>query len=455
MNAWKEFQEANKDRFLQELLDLLRIPSVSAKSEHNADMQACAKAVAKSLTDAGAQIATIYETEGHPIVYGAIMVDPSFPTVLVYGHYDVQPADPLELWNSGPFEPTIIDGKIFARGACDDKGQFYMHVKALEIMTKTNSMCTNIKFVIEGEEEIGSPNLATFVKANKALLKADVILISDTAMISMDNPSIDIGVRGLSYIEIEVTGPNRDLHSGVYGGAVANPITILSKMIAACHDENNHITIPGFYDDVIESTDAERTKMAEAPFDLNEFKQDLGIANVWGEKGYSTNERTGIRPTLEVNGIWGGYTGEGAKTVLPSKAFAKISCRLVPNQSSKIITEKVLNYFKSIAPDNVTVAAFEHHGGEPYITPIDSHEYQSAAKAIATTFGKDPIPVRGGGSIPICSLFEQELGLKIVFMGFGLDSDNLHSPNEKYDIVNFYKGIETIPYFHQFFAEKK
>jgi acetylornithine deacetylase/succinyl-diaminopimelate desuccinylase-like protein len=455
MNAWKEFQEVNKDRFLQELLDLLRIPSVSAKSEHNDDMQACAKAVAKSLTDAGAQIATIYETEGHPIVYGEIIVDPSFPTVLVYGHYDVQPADPLELWHSGPFEPTIIDGKIFARGACDDKGQFYMHVKALEIMTKTNSMCTNIKFVIEGEEEIGSPNLATFVKANKDLLKADVILISDTAMISMDNPSIDIGVRGLSYVEIEVTGPNRDLHSGVYGGAVANPITILSKMIAACHDENNHITIPGFYDDVIESTDAERAKMAEAPFDLNEFKQDLGIANVWGEKGYSTNERTGIRPTLEVNGIWGGYTGEGAKTVLPSKAFAKISCRLVPNQSSTVITEKVLNYFKSIAPDNVTVSAFEHHGGEPYITPIDSHEYQSAAKAIATTFGKEPIPVRGGGSIPICSLFEQELGLKIVFMGFGLDSDNLHSPNEKYDIVNFYKGIETIPYFHQFFAEKK
>jgi acetylornithine deacetylase/succinyl-diaminopimelate desuccinylase-like protein len=455
MKAWKEFQEANKDRFLQELLDLLRIPSVSAKSEHNGDMQACAKAVATSLTDAGAQIATIYETEGHPIVYGEIIVDPSFPTVLVYGHYDVQPADPLELWHSGPFDPTIIDGKIFARGACDDKGQFYMHVKALEIMTKTNSMCTNVKFVIEGEEEIGSPNLATFVKANKDLLKADVILISDTAMISMDNPSIDIGVRGLSYIEIEVTGPNRDLHSGVYGGAVANPITILSKMIAACHDENNHITIPGFYDDVIESTDTERAKMAEAPFDLNEFKQDLGIANVWGEKGYSTNERTGIRPTLEVNGIWGGYTGEGAKTVLPSKAFAKISCRLVPNQSSTVITEKVLNYFKSIAPDNVTVAAFEHHGGEPYITPIDSHEYQSAAKAIATTFDKDPIPVRGGGSIPICSLFEQELGLKIVFMGFGLDSDNLHSPNEKYDIVNFYKGIETIPYFHQYFAEKK
>ena len=454
MSAWKQYQEENKDRFLEELLALLRIPSVSAKTEHKEDMITCAKAVQKSLQEAGAQTTNIYETEGHPIVYGELIVDPSFPTVLVYGHYDVQPADPIDLWKSGPFDPTIIDGKIFARGSCDDKGQFYMHVKALEIMTKTNSMCTNVKFVIEGEEEIGSPNLATFVKANRALLKADVILISDTAMISMDNPSIDIGVRGLSYIEVEVTGPNRDLHSGVYGGAVANPITILAQMIASCHDENNHITIPGFYDDIIESTDAERKKMAEAPFDENEFMTDLGIKNVWGEKGYSTNERTGIRPTLEVNGIWGGYTGEGAKTVLPSKAFAKISCRLVPNQSSKKITEKVLAYFKKIAPESVTVSAFEHHGGEPYITPIDSHEYKSAAKAIASTFGKEPIPVRGGGSIPICSLFEQELGLKIVFMGFGLDSDNLHSPNEKYDIFNFYKGIETIPYFHKYFAEK-
>jgi len=454
MENWTSYQAQNKDRFLNELLDLLRIPSISAKSENKEDMIACAKAVEKSLQDAGAQTTKIYETEGHPIVYGEIRVDPNFPTVLVYGHYDVQPAEPLELWNSGPFEPTIIDGKIFARGSCDDKGQFYMHVKALEIMTKTNTMCTNIKFIIEGEEEIGSPNLATFVKANHALLKADVILISDTAMISMDNPSIDIGVRGLSYIEIEVTGPNRDLHSGVYGGAVANPITILSKMIASCHDENNHITIPGFYDDVVESTNAERAKMAEAPFDLAAWSEDLGIKEVWGEKGYSTNERTGIRPTLEVNGIWGGYTGEGAKTVLPSKAFAKISCRLVPNQSSEKITAMVLEHFKKIAPPNVTVDAFEHHGGEPYMTPIDSHEYKSAAKAIATTFGKEPIPVRGGGSIPICSLFEKELGLKIVFMGFGLDSDNLHSPNEKYDIANFYKGIETIPYFHKFFAEK-
>ncbi|MDP1972079.1 MAG: dipeptidase, partial [Sediminibacterium sp.] len=400
-----------------------------------------------------ADIVTIYPTEGHPIVYAEKIVDPSKPTVLVYGHYDVQPADPIELWNSGPFEPVIKDGKIYARGSADDKGQFYMHVKALETFTKTNSAPTNIKFLIEGEEEIGSPNLATFVKNNKALLKADVILISDTSMLSMDTPSIDIGVRGLSYIEVEVTGPNRDLHSGVYGGAVANPITILAKMIASCHDENNHITIPGFYDDVVASTDTERAKMAEAPFDENEYKTDLGVSTLWGEKGFTTNERTGIRPTIEVNGIWGGYTGEGAKTVLPSKAFAKISARLVPNQSSVIITEKLLNYFKSIAPAGVTVKASEHHGGEPYMTPIDSIAYKAAAKAIHATFGKDPIPVRGGGSIPICALFEKELGLKIVFLGFGLDSDNLHSPNEKYELVNFYKGIETIPYFHHYFAE--
>jgi acetylornithine deacetylase/succinyl-diaminopimelate desuccinylase-like protein len=455
MQVWKDYQEKNKDRFLEELLALLRIPSVSARTENKNDMLTCAEAVKKSLLDAGATTATIYPTEGHPIVYGEKIIDPALPTVLVYGHYDVQPADPLELWNSGPFDPVIKDGKIYARGSADDKGQFYMHVKALETMVQTGTLTTNIKFLIEGEEEVGSPNLATFVKANKALLDANVILISDTSMISMENPSIDIGVRGLSYIEVEVTGPNRDLHSGVYGGAVANPITMLSKMIASCHDENNHITIPGFYDDVVESSDAERAKMAEAPFDATEYAKDLGVQTLWGEKGYSSNERTGIRPTLEVNGIWGGYTGEGAKTVLPSKAFAKISCRLVPNQSSEVITEKIINYFTSIAPAGVTVKASEHHGGEPYMTPIDSKEYQAAASAIAATFGKDPIPVRGGGSIPICALFEKELGLKIVFMGFGLDSDNLHSPNEKFDIVNFYKGIETIPYFHQFYASSK
>jgi acetylornithine deacetylase/succinyl-diaminopimelate desuccinylase-like protein len=455
MQAWKDYQLANKDRFLNELLDLLRIPSVSARSENKTDMVTCAGAVKQRLLEAGADKADIYATDGHPVVYAEKIIDPAKPTVLVYGHYDVQPADPLNLWHSGPFEPVIKDGRIYARGACDDKGQFYMHVKALETMVKTNSLPTNIKFCIEGEEEVGSPNLAKFVKANKDLLKADVILISDTAMLSLDTPSIDIGVRGLSYIEVEVTGPNRDLHSGVYGGAVANPITILAKMIASCHDENNHITIPGFYDGVIESTAAERKLMAEAPYSEAAYKKDLGVKELWGEKGYTTNERTGIRPTIEINGIWGGYTGEGAKTVLPSKAFAKISARLVPNQSSEKITEKLLGYFKNIAPAGVTVKAEEHHGGEPYMTPIDSKAYKAAAQAIKATFGKDPIPVRGGGSIPICALFEKELGVKIVFMGFGLDSDNLHSPNEKYDIVNFYKGIETIPYFHRFFAEMK
>ncbi len=453
MTAWKQYQEQHKDRFLNELLNLLRIPSVSAKSEHKPDMLKCANAVKESLLAAGADTVTIYETEGHPIVYGEKIIDPSKPTVLVYGHYDVQPAEPLELWNSPAFEPTIIDGKIFARGSCDDKGQFYMHVKALETLVKTNTLTNNIKFCIEGEEEIGSPNLGKFVAANKELLKADCVLISDTAMLSLDTPSMDVGVRGLSYIEVEVTGPNRDLHSGVYGGAVANPITILAKMIASMHDENNHITIPGFYDDVVNSTDEERALMAKAAFNEQAYKEELGVKELWGEKGFTTMERTGIRPTMELNGIWGGYTGEGAKTVLPSKAFAKISARLVPNQSSDTITNLIINHFQKIAPANVTVKATLHHGGEPYMTPIDSKGYKAAAKAIETTFGKQPIPVRGGGSIPICSLFEKELGIKIIFMGFGLDSDNLHSPNEKYNVENYYKGIETIPYFHKYFSE--
>ncbi len=450
---WKDYQEKNKDRFLNEMLDLLRIPSVSAKSEHKSDMLTCAELVKKRLLEAGCDKAEVMETEGHPIVYGEKSVDASKPTVLVYGHYDVQPAEPLELWHSGPFEPVIKDGKVFARGSADDKGQFYMHVKALETLVKTNTLTTNIKFLIEGEEEVGSPNLGKFVKENKSLLKADVILISDSSMLSLENPSLDIGVRGLSYIEVEVTGANRDLHSGTYGGAVANPITILARMIASCHDENNHITIPGFYDDVVDATTEERALMAKAPYDEKEYMDELGVKALWGEKGYSTNERTGIRPTLELNGIWGGYQGEGSKTVLPSKASAKISARLVPNQSSHKITEKLLNYFKSIAPAGVTIKAFEHHGGEPYMTPIQSKGYQAAAKAIAATFGKQPIPVRGGGSIPICSILEHELDVKIIFMGFGLDNDNLHSPNEKYNIENYYKGIETIPYFHQFFAE--
>jgi len=453
MQVWKDYQEKNKDRFLNELLELLRIPSVSAKAEHKPDMIACAEAVKQRLLEAGVDKAEIHATDGHPVIYAEKMIDSSKPTVLVYGHYDVQPAEPLELWKSGPFEPVIIDGKIFARGSCDDKGQMYMHVKALETLIQTNTLVNNIKFCIEGEEEVGSPNLAKFVAANKDLLKADCVLISDSAMISLETPSLDIGLRGLSYIEVEVTGPNRDLHSGVYGGAVANPITILAKMIASLHDENNHITIPGFYDEVLISSAEERKLMAQAPFNEQEYKTDLGVNELWGEKGYTTNERTGIRPTIELNGIWGGYTGEGAKTVLPSKAYAKISARLVPNQTSDSITELLINHLHTIAPPNVKVKATLHHGGEPYITPINSNAYKAAAKAMETTFGKTPIPVRGGGSIPICSLFEKELGVKVVLMGFGLDSDNLHSPNEKFDLANFYKGIETIPYFHKYFTE--
>jgi len=453
MNSWKEYQEKNKDRFLNEMLDLLRVPSISAKSEHKEDMKKTAELVKQRLLEAGADKAEVMPTEGHPVVYAEKIIDPSKPTVLVYGHYDVQPPDPLDLWKSPPFEPVIKDGKVYARGSADDKGQFFMHVKAMETLVKTNSMTTNMKFLIEGEEEVGSPNLAKFVADNKKLLKADVILISDSAMISLENPSLDIGVRGLAYIQVEVTGPNRDLHSGTYGGAVSNPITILAKMIASCHDENNHITIPGFYDDVVEAKPDERKMMNQAPFNEKEYKADLGVNELWGEKGFTTIERTGIRPTLELNGIWGGYQGEGSKTVLPSKASAKISARLVPNQSSKKITKLLLDYFKKIAPPGVSVNAFELHGGEPYMTPIESKAYQAAAKAIEATFGKKPIPVRGGGSIPICSILEKELGIKIVFMGFGLDSDNLHSPNEKFELKNFYKGIETIPYFHKYFAE--
>ena len=453
MEAWKEYQEKNKERFLNEMMDLLRIPSVSAKSEHKKDMIACAEAVKKNFLSAGADKAEVIQTNGFPVIYAEKIIDKNNPTVLVYGHYDVQPAEPLELWHSDPFAPVIKDGKVYARGSADDKGQFFMHVKALEMMVNTNTMHTNIKFIIEGEEEIGSPSLGKFVSENKDILKADVILISDSSMLSLQTPSLDVGVRGLSYIEVEVTGPKRDLHSGTYGGAVANPITILAKMIAGCHDENNHITIPGFYDDVLEIPAKERAMMNKAPFDENEYIKEIGIHELWGEKGYNTNERTGIRPSLEVNGIWGGYQGEGAKTVLPSKATAKISARLVPNQSSAKMTKKLIDYFTSVAPPSVTVKAFVHHGGEPYLTPIDSKGYRAATKAIETTFGKTPVPVHGGGSIPICSILEKELGVTIIFMGFGLDSDNLHSPDEKYGIANFNKGIETIPYFHKYFAE--
>ncbi len=454
MEVWKEYQEKNKERFLNEMIELLRIPSVSAKSEHKKDMDLCAEAVKARLLSSGADKAEILPTEGFPVIFGEKIVDRSKPTVLVYGHYDVQPVEPLELWKNDPFDPVISNGKVYARGSADDKGQFYMHLKAMETLVKTDTMATNIKFLIEGEEEIGSPNLGKFVKENKELLKADVILISDSSMLSLETPSLDIGVRGLSYIEVEVTGPGRDLHSGTYGGAVANPITILAQMIAGCFDENNHITIPGFYDDVVEASQKERELMNQAPYSESDYKEEVGAEELWGEKGFTTIERTGIRPTLEVNGIWGGYTGEGAKTVLPSKATAKISARLVPNQSSAKITALLLNYFKNAAPPSVKVEAFEHHGGEPYITPIDSEGYKAAARSIEKTFSKAPVPVRGGGSIPICSILEKELGIKIIFMGFGLDSDNLHSPNEKFGLENFYKGIETIPYFHKYFAEQ-
>lgn len=453
MQEIRKYVNDNKQRFLDELFELLRFPSISANQSYKGEMLKTAEFVAEKLKLAGADLVEICPTAGYPIVYGEKIIDSSLPTVLVYGHYDVQPPEPLELWKTPPFEPTIRDEKIYARGACDDKGQFYMHVKAFELMMSTNTLPCNIKFMIEGEEEVGSSNLGIFVNENKDRLKADVVLISDTSMISLEHPSLETGLRGLSYVEVEVTGPDRDLHSGVYGGAVANPATILAKLIASMHDENNHITIPGFYDDVLELSIEEREMLNKAPYNENEYKIDLKVDELWGEKGYSTIERTGTRPTLEVNGIWGGYIGEGAKTVLPSKAYAKISMRLVPNQQSDKITKLFKDHFESIAPKSVKVKVCPHHGGEPVVTPTDSIAYKAAQKAILESFGKEPIPTRGGGSIPIVALFEKELGIKTVLMGFGLDSDNLHSPNEKFDIANFYKGIETIPLFHKYFAE--
>ncbi|MCZ2443455.1 MAG: dipeptidase [Flavobacteriales bacterium] len=455
MENTQRFINENKDRFLEELFALLRIPSISADTAYKQDMVTAAEYVKKKLEEAGANNVEVCPTPGHPIVYGEKIIDPSLPTILVYGHYDVQPAVPLELWTTPPFDPTIRNERIYARGACDDKGQVYMHVKAFEAMMKNGELPCNIKFMIEGEEETGSTNLGPFCIANKEKLKSDVILISDTSMLANDIPSIDVGLRGLSYVEVELTGPNRDLHSGVYGGAVANPINILTKMIASMHDENNHITIPGFYDDVIALSAEERAEMAKAPFDLEAYKKDLDIADAWGEKGYSIMERTGTRPTLDVNGIWGGYTGEGSKTVLPSKAFAKISMRLVPNQNSDKITRLFTEHFKRIAPAGVKVEVTPHHGGDPVLTPTDSLEFKAASMAIEKTFGKNPIPTRGGGSIPIVALFERELGVKSVLMGFGLDIDALHSPNESYGLFNFYKGIETIPYFFKYYTELK
>ncbi len=458
MKTLKTYVETHKDRFLDELFELLKIPSVSADSAYKKDVIATAKFVAKSLENAGCAHVELCETEGYPIVYGEKLIDPNLPTVLVYGHYDVQPADPIELWDSPPFEPIIKttelhpEGAIFARGACDDKGQMYMHVKALEFMTSTNQLPCNVKFMIEGEEEVGSENLSTFVKNNAEKLSNDVILISDTGMISKDTPSITTGLRGLSYVEVEVTGPNRDLHSGIYGGAVANPINILTKMIASLHDDKNRITIPGFYDKVEELSKEERSAMAEAPFSLENYKKALDIDAVYGEEGYTTNERNSIRPTLDVNGIWGGYTGEGAKTVIASKAYAKISMRLVPHQDQHEITALFKSHFESIAPKGVRVKVTPHHGGQGYVTPIDNIGYQAASKAYFDTFGKHPIPQRGGGSIPIVALFEETLKSKTILMGFGLNSDAIHSPNEHYGVFNYLKGIETIPLFYKYFV---
>ena len=459
MDNLKAYITENKELFISELMELLKIPSISADGSYKKDVLQTADVVKASLEKAGCDAVEMCETPGYPVVYGEKIIDATLPTILVYGHYDVQPADPIELWDSPPFEPVIKktaihpQGAIFARGSCDDKGQMFMHVKAFEYMVKNNNLPCNVKFMIEGEEEIGSPSLEWFVKRNQEKLKNDIILISDTGMISNTQPSITTGLRGLSYVEVEVTGPNRDLHSGLYGGAVANPINILSKMIASLHDENNHITIPQFYDKVLELTNAERMEMGKAPFSLEDYKKSLDMEDVYGEKGYTTNERNSIRPTLDVNGIWGGYTGEGAKTVIPSKAFAKISMRLVPNQTPNEITELFINHFKSIAPKSVVIKITPHHGGYPYVTPIDNIGYLAANKAYTKTFGVPAIPQRSGGSIPIVALFENELKSKSILMGFGLNSDAIHSPNEHFGVFNYLKGIETIPLFYKYYVE--
>ena len=450
---------ADKKRFIDELIDLLKIPTISADSKYNDDIKRGATWVKNALEKAGCLETEIFPTKGHPIVYGERLTDPDLPTVLVYGHYDVQPPDPIELWDSPPFEPVIKktelhqEGAIFARGACDDKGQMYMHIKALEMMVKNDELPCNVKFMIEGEEEVGSDNLELFIEQNQEKLSNDVILISDTGMISNTQPSITTGLRGLSYMEVVITGPNRDLHSGLYGGAVANPINILTKMIAQLHDQNNHITIPGFYEGVEDVSEKERAEMAKAPFNVEDYKTEIKINAVYGETGYTTLERNSIRPTLDVNGIWGGYTGEGAKTVIASKAHAKISMRLVPGQDWEVISDLFTKHFKSLAPESVSVEIIKHHGGQAYVTPTDNIGYQAAHKAYTETFGIEPIPQKGGGSIPIVPLFEDVLGTKSVLMGFGLDSDAIHSPNEHFGLFNFFKGIETIPLFYKHFVD--
>lgn len=453
MKEIQNYIEANKDRFLDELFELIRIPSISSLAEHKPDMYKCAELWTKLMLEAGVDRAEVYETDGNPVAYGEKIIDPALPTVLVYGHMDVMPVDPLELWKTQPFEPEVIDGKIWARGADDDKGQAFMHAKAFEYLVKSGKLNCNVKFMIEGEEEIGSPNLPKFCQEHKEMLKADVILVSDTSMIGPDIPSITTGLRGLAYWQVEVTGPDKDLHSGLFGGAVANPINVLCKMIADMQDDKGHITIPGFYDDVLEVSSEERAKMAQAPFDEAAYKKSLDVDALWGEEGYSTNERTGIRPTFDVCGIWGGYTGEGAKTVLPSKAYAKISCRLVPHQKHDKIATLFKEYFESIAPDYVKVKVEYLHGGPSYVCPIDLPAYKAAEKAYEEVYGKMPVPVRSGGSIPIIATFEEILGIKSVLMGFGLGADAIHSPNENYPLQQFFNGINTIPLFYKYFGE--
>lgn len=454
MNEINNYVKANEDRFLDELFELIRIPSISSLPEHKEDMYRAAEKWKEILLAAGADKAEVMETNGNPVTYGEKIIDPDAPTVMVYAHMDVMPVDPLEKWKTDPFEPVVKDGKIWARGADDDKGQSIMHAKAFEYLVKSGKLECNVKFLIEGEEEIGSPNLPDFCEKHKEMLKADIILVSDTSMIAPDVPSITTGLRGLAYWQVEVTGPNIDLHSGLFGGAVANPINVLSKMIAQTMDDDGRILIPGFYDDVVEVSAEERAKMAKAPFSLDDYKKSLDLKEVFGEKGYSTNERTGIRPTFDVCGIWGGYTGEGAKTVLPSKAYAKISTRLVPNQDHNKIAKMFVEYFESIAPEYVTVKAEYLHGGPSYVCPIDLPAYKAAEKAFKDVYGKDPVPVRSGGSIPIIATFEEVLGIKSVLMGFGLGSDAIHSPNENFPLEQFYNGIRTIPLFYKYFAEE-
>lgn len=454
MEDLKNYIESNKQRFLDELFDLIRIPSISSIKEHKDDMYKAAEYWKKTLLNAGADSAKVLETDGNPVTFGQKIIDPNLPTVLIYGHMDVMPVDPIDLWDSKPFEPEIRNGKIYARGADDDKGQSFIHAKAFEYLVKTEKLPCNVKFIIEGEEEIGSPNLGKFIDQNKEMLKADIILVSDTGMLAKDVPSITTGLRGISYMQIEVTGPNKDLHSGLFGGAVANPLNILTKMLASLHDDSNHITIPGFYDDVLEVSTEERAEMSKAPFSIDDYKQALDVNELLGEKTYSTLERTGIRPALDINGIWGGYIGEGAKTVIPSKAFAKVSMRLVPNQDNEKIAKLFQEHFKNIAPSSVKVKVDFLHGGQGYVSPINLPAYKAAERAVTKTFGKKPVPVRSGGSIPIISTFESKLGIKAILLGFGLEENAIHSPNESFPVEFFLKGIETIPMFFKYYAEE-